>query len=147
MPLEPTSRTGLRHVAGAVTMARFDQPDSATGNFSILVGASPSMDAHGKSLGYAVFGRVVAGMDVVKRILAEPAGGGSGAMRGQVLARPVQILRAQRLDGRPHPSGRPKPWTLGDLRDTSPPPFVLSLSKHPCCLEKHSPSTSSGRTV
>ncbi|WP_375391653.1 peptidylprolyl isomerase [uncultured Sphingomonas sp.] len=113
VPLERTSRTRLRHVAGAVTMARFDQPDSATGNFSILVGPSPSMDAHGKRLGYAVFGRVVTGMDVVKRILAEPAGGGSGAMKGQLLARPVRILRAQRLDGQPHPSGRPKPWTLG----------------------------------
>lgn len=113
VPLEPTSRTGLHHVAGAVSMARFDPPDSATGNFSILVSASPSMDAHGQSPGYAVFGRVVAGMDVVKRILAERASGGSGAMKGQVLDRPVRILRAQRLDGQPHPSGRPKPWTLG----------------------------------
>lgn len=113
VPLEPTSRTGLHHLAGAVSMARFDPPDSATGNFSIMVGASPSMDAHGKDSGYAVFARVVAGMDVVKRILAGPAGGGAGATKGEMLAQPVRILHAVRLDGTPHPSGRPKPWTIG----------------------------------
>ncbi|WP_425228805.1 peptidylprolyl isomerase [Sphingomonas sp.] len=113
VPLEPTSRTGLHHVDGAISMARFDQPDSATGNFSLYVGASPGMDAHGRDGGYAVFGRIVGGMDVVRRILAMPASGGSGAMRGQVLDRPVTIVRAVRLDGVAHPTGRPKPWTLG----------------------------------
>lgn len=113
VPLEPTSRTGLRHVDGAVSMARFDRPDSATANFSIIVGPSPSMDARPGKPGYAVFGRVVAGMDVVKRILAQPTGGGSGAMAGQALLRPVRILKAERLDGQPRPTGRPKPWLLG----------------------------------
>ena len=113
VPLEPTSRTGLRHVDGAVSMARFDPPNSATGNFSIMVGANPGMDAHGGAPGYAVFGRVIAGMDVVKRILAMPASGGTGAMKGQALDRPVRILKAERLDGVPHPTGRPKPWALG----------------------------------
>lgn len=110
--LEPTTRTGLRHVDGAISMARFDQPDSATGNFSILVGASPAMDARPGRPGYAVFGRVVGGMDVVRRILAQPAGGGSGATKGQMLVRPVTIVHAVRLDGTPRPTGRPKPWTL-----------------------------------
>lgn len=111
--LEPTSVTGLRHLDGAVSMARFDPPNSATGNFSISVGANPGMDAHGRDPGYAVFGRVVGGMDVVRRILALPAGGGTGAMRGQMLTRRVTIVRATRLDGVAHPTGRPKPWTLG----------------------------------
>lgn len=113
VPLEPTSRTGLRHVDGAVSMARFDPPNSATANFSITVGANPGMDAHGREPGYAVFARVIGGMAVVKRILAQPAAGGSGAMKGQMLVRPVRIIRAVRLDGQPHPTGRPKPWTLG----------------------------------
>ena len=113
VPLEPTSRTGLRHTDGAVSMARFDPPNSATGNFSIMVGANPGMDARAGKLGYAVFGRVIAGMDVVKRILVMPAAGGSGAMKGQMLARPVRILKAERLDGVARPTGRPKPWTLG----------------------------------
>ena len=113
VPLEPTGMTGLRHVDGAVSMARFDRPDSATGNFSITVGANPGMDAHGKDPGYAVFGRVVSGMDVVKRVLAAPTAGGSGAMAGQMLVRRVAIARAVRLDGVPRPTGRPKPWALG----------------------------------
>ena len=113
VPLEPTSRTGLRHLDGAVSMARFDLPDSATGNISIMVGANPGMDAHGRNPGYAVFGRVQSGMDAVRRILAQPTAGGSGAMAGQMLVRRVTIVRAVRLDGVAHPTGRPKPWALG----------------------------------
>ena len=114
VPLEPTSRTGLTHGDGAISMARYERPDSATGNFSIMVGANPSLDAKPGHLGYAVFGRVTGGMDVVKRILAQPTHpGGSGAMRGQSLVKPVTIIRAVRLDGTPRPTGRPKPWTLG----------------------------------
>ena len=110
--LEPTSRTGLHHGDGAISMARFDPPDSATGNFSILVGASPAMDARPGQPGYAVFGRVIGGMDVVRRILAQPSAGGVGAMKGQMLVRPVTIVHAVRLDGVAHPSGRPKAWTV-----------------------------------
>lgn len=113
VPLEPTSRTGLHHTDGAVSMARFDPPNSATGNFSIMVGPFPGMDARPGNPGYAVFARVVAGMDVVKRILAGPTAGGSGPMKDQTLLRPVMIVKAERLDGTPKPTGRPKPWTLG----------------------------------
>lgn len=110
---EPTSRTGLRHVDGAISMARYDSLNSGTANFSLLVGASPNMDARPGSPGYAVFGRVVAGMDVVRRILAMPTNpGGEGVMKGQILTRPVAIVHAQRLDGTPHPTGRPKVWEL-----------------------------------
>ena len=111
--LEPTSRTGLRHVDGAVSMARFDPPHSATGNFSIMVGPFPGLDARPGRPGYAVFARVTGGMDVVKRILAQPTGGGEGATAGQSLLRPIVIAKAERLDGTPRPTGRPKPWTLG----------------------------------
>jgi peptidyl-prolyl cis-trans isomerase A (cyclophilin A) len=112
--LEPTSRTGLRHTDGAISMARYEATNSGTANFSLLVGATPSMDARPGASGYAVFGRVIGGMDVVRRILARPTGaGGSGAMKGQLLLRPVTITRAVRLDGVARPTGRPKPWTLG----------------------------------
>lgn len=113
VPLEPTSRTGLHHIDGAISMARFDPPNSATGNFSIMVGPLAGMDAGPGRPGYAVFGRVVAGMDVVKRILAQPTGGGAGAMKDQALLRPVTIVKAERLNGMPKPTGRPKPWALG----------------------------------
>jgi peptidyl-prolyl cis-trans isomerase A (cyclophilin A) len=93
-------------------MARGQFDASATGNFTLLSGPSPQMDARPGYAGYAAFGRVVAGMDVVKRILAQPTGGGTGVMRGQMLLRPVRIVRAVRLDGHPRPTGRPKVWLI-----------------------------------
>lgn len=111
--LEPTSKTGLRHVVGAISMARYGSPNSATGNFSLLTGPRPDMDARPGYQGYAVFGRVVGGMDVVKRILAMPTSpGGEGAFKGELLAKPVTISRAVRLDGTPHPTGYIKVWKL-----------------------------------
>lgn len=112
IPLEPTSMTGIRHLDATLSMARQDRPDSATGNFFLTVGATPHMDASGAYQGYAAFGRVVAGMDVVKRILALPSGGGEGVMKGQMILKPVTLIRAKRLDGAPRPSGRPKAWLL-----------------------------------
>jgi len=114
IPLEPTSRTGVHHVDGAISMAHGDgQPNSATGDFSLLAGAAPEMDAKPGRPGYAAFGRVIAGMDVVKRILGMPtAKGGAGAFKDETLAPPVKILSVHRLDGQSHPTGRPKPWLL-----------------------------------
>jgi peptidyl-prolyl cis-trans isomerase A (cyclophilin A) len=104
---EPTSRTGLHHVDGTISMARLE-PGSAMGDFFIVSGAMPSMDAghrrpssgNADDQGYAACGQVTEGMDVVRRILAEPtvANAGAGAMRGQMLERPVTIVRAVRAD-------------------------------------------------
>ncbi len=116
LPLEPTDRTGIRHLDGVISMAHGINPDAANGNFSIMVGANPTLDARGSFRGYAAFGRVVAGMDVVKRILAMPTGGGREAMRGQMILQPVRILRAERLDGPARPTGRPRPWLIGPPR-------------------------------
>ncbi|HEU4961098.1 MAG TPA: peptidylprolyl isomerase [Sphingomonas sp.] len=113
IPIEPTTKTGIRHTDGAISMAHGPDPDSAAGNFSIMVGANPALDARGSFLGFAAFGHVVSGMDTVKRILAQPTGGGSGEMKGQMLMKRVRIIKAVRLDGTPHPTGRPKPWLLG----------------------------------
>jgi len=95
---EPTSATGLRHRAGTISMARGES--GAMGNFFITTAAMPAMDAHGSDQGYAAFGHVVEGMDVVRRILALPTDprAGSGAMRGQMLAAPVPIVRAVRIE-------------------------------------------------
>lgn len=103
---EPTSETGLRHVDGTVSMAR-TTPGTAMGDFFVTVGAMPSMDAGGRSeagddAGYAAFGRVVGGMDVVRRILAADTipDAGRGAMRGQLIAAPVRIDSVRRVDTR-----------------------------------------------
>ena len=110
---EPTSRTGLKHLDGTISMARRAGPSSAGGNYFITIGAMPSMDARGGFQGYAAFGRVIAGMATVKRILAEPTGGGRDEMKGQMIFRAIIVKRAVRLDGVAKPSGRPKPWLIG----------------------------------
>lgn len=96
---EPTSETGLTHREGAISMTR-TEPGTAMGDFIITANAIPSMDAHGGDPGFAVFGRVVEGMGVVRRILGMEtvANAGSGAMRGQMLERPVTIRTARRAD-------------------------------------------------
>jgi peptidyl-prolyl cis-trans isomerase A (cyclophilin A) len=104
---ESPAQTGLSHVDGAVSMARM-APGSATGDFFIVLGGLTSLDGNAAAgdPGYAVFGRVAEGMDVVRQILAQPhdpeAGAESG-MKGQMLARPVQIVQARRLPPEPVP--------------------------------------------
>ena len=113
IPLEPTSKTGLRHIAGTISMARSAEPNSAAGDFSLLASPSPNLDARGTYLGYAAFGQIVAGMDVLKRILSSPTHpGGAGPMAGQLLIAPIKIVRVVRLDGTPKPTGQPKVWQI-----------------------------------
>jgi len=91
--LERTSVTGLRHRDGTLSMAR-DGPDTATSDFFICIGDQPALDFGGRrnpdGQGFAAFGRVVRGMDVVRAIQAAPAD-------GQHLAPPVRILSAEVL--------------------------------------------------
>ena len=98
--LEPTTQTGLHHQDGTITMARL-APNSATSDFVIMVGPASYMDANpsapGDNLGYAAFGQVVQGMDVVKKILALPSDGHARnpVMKGQILDPPVKIISAK----------------------------------------------------
>jgi peptidyl-prolyl cis-trans isomerase A (cyclophilin A) len=119
IPHEPTSRTGIRHLDATLSMARPNRPDSAMGNFFITIGATPNMDARGSYIGYAAFGHVVAGMDVVKKILSVPTCCGSGPMRGQMIVKPITILRARRLDGVAKPTRGVKPWLIGLKKRTA----------------------------
>lgn len=114
---ERTDRTGIRHLDATVSMARRAAPGSAGGNFFITIGPMANMDARGDYAGYAAFGHVVGGMDTVRKILARPTGGGSEAMRGQMIRQPVRIIRARRIDGKPQPTGRVKPWLLDTGRN------------------------------
>jgi peptidyl-prolyl cis-trans isomerase A (cyclophilin A) len=102
IPHEPTSKTGLSHVDGALSVPRLGL-GTARGDFTIMVGDQHYLDSGpgsaGDGQGYAVFGRVVSGMDVVRRILAAPTSPteGEGVMRGQMLAPRIKILTARRL--------------------------------------------------
>lgn len=93
IPLERTTATGLAHRDGTISMARF-APDSAVSDIFICIGDQPVLDFGGMrnpdGQGFAAFGRVVAGMDVVRRIQGQPA-------QGQRLDPPVEIIRAQRI--------------------------------------------------
>jgi peptidyl-prolyl cis-trans isomerase A (cyclophilin A) len=99
---EATSQTGLKHVEGAISMAR-TTPGTARADFFILASPIPGFDAgsgqKGDDLGFAAFGRVIEGMDVVRAILAGPVdpNKGDGAMKGQMLAEPVKVRTARRL--------------------------------------------------
>lgn len=99
---ESTLKTGLKHKAGAISMGR-DAPGSATADFFICASPQPYLDAKpGKSdaaQGYAVFGYVVQGMDVVKKILAGRTDGPTSvpSMKGQILNPPVKILSMKRV--------------------------------------------------
>jgi peptidyl-prolyl cis-trans isomerase A (cyclophilin A) len=99
---EPTTQTGLTHDDGALSMARY-APGSATGDFFIVLGKMPSMDAQtaspGDNHGFAVFAHVVEGMDVVRSILSAPKSptAGEGVMKGQMLEQPIRIKTARRL--------------------------------------------------
>ena len=90
---EPTSRTGLRHLDGTISMAR-NAPGSAMGDFFFTVGPAPYLDARPGSVGYAAFGQVVSGMDLIRRMLAAPTypGGRSENTKGQTMVKPVRIL-------------------------------------------------------
>lgn len=90
---EPTSKTGLRHLDGTVSMAR-NAPGTAMGDFFITVGAARYLDARPGSAGYAAFGKVVSGMDLVRRMLAAPTypGGRSENTKGQTMVKPIRIL-------------------------------------------------------
>ena len=111
---EPTNKTGIRHLDMTISMARRGEPGSANGTWFITVGAMPSMDASPGHPGYAAFGRVVGGQAVVRRILAQPTGGGMG---GTMLMKPVYVRHAVRLDGTAKPTGRPRPWLIEGRRD------------------------------
>jgi peptidyl-prolyl cis-trans isomerase A (cyclophilin A) len=102
---ESTTQTGLIHDTGTISMGRYG-PGSATADFFICASPQPYLDAHPEApvdkmhsnLGYAAFGHVVSGMDVVLTILALPTNGKAyiKEMQGQILTKPVPILTMRR---------------------------------------------------
>ena len=100
---EPTTKTGLSHTDGVISMGRTN-PGTATSDFFIVLGDMTYMDADpkqpGDNLGFAAFGKVVEGMDTARKILAEPTSqtAGVGVMKGEMLAKPVKIISARRVN-------------------------------------------------
>jgi peptidyl-prolyl cis-trans isomerase A (cyclophilin A) len=91
--LERTTLTGLKHLDGTISMGRF-KPDSATSSFFFCIGDQPELDYRGKrnsdGQGFAAFGKVIEGMDVVRKIQKM-------SHKGQKLTPPILIKKISRV--------------------------------------------------
>ncbi|OWV31940.1 hypothetical protein B5C34_15720 [Pacificimonas flava] len=101
VPYEPTNETGIEHRDGVVSLARNAPGTGSAANFFISIGRNPAFDFGGArqpdGQGFAAFGRIVGGMDIVRSIHREETGGaGEGGFEGQMLTHPVRIVAARR---------------------------------------------------
>ena len=87
--LEPPIKTGIRNTDGAISMARTNNPDSAVSEFFICDGDQARLDGGMNEPGYAAFGHVLKGMEIVRLIARLPA-------QNQMLVTPVKIVRVYR---------------------------------------------------
>lgn len=94
---EPTDKTGIKNTAGTISLANAG-PGTARADFFILTTDIPGLDAGPDGPGFAAFGHVVEGMDVVKKIYAAPVSAtkGVGEMKGQMLDPPIKIIKVSR---------------------------------------------------
>lgn len=104
---EPTTRTGLTHGKdGVISMGRH-APGTAQADWSIMLGDMSYLDADPKNPkanpGFAAFGQVVEGLEVIRKIIVMPTdpNKGEGAMHGEMLVKPVRILRVTRVAAPP----------------------------------------------
>ncbi len=95
-PIRNEARNGLRNLRGTIAMARTNDPDSATAQFFINLKDNAPLDFGIRGAGYAVFGEVVEGMDVVDRIAAVPT-----TSRGQYENVPVTpiVIKSAHVEG------------------------------------------------
>ena len=104
---EPTTKTGLTHGKdGVISMGRH-APGTAQADWSIMLGDMSYLDADPKNPkanpGFAAFGQVVEGLEVIRKIIVMPTdpNKGEGAMHGEMLVKPVRILRVTRVTAPP----------------------------------------------
>jgi cyclophilin family peptidyl-prolyl cis-trans isomerase len=112
LPLEV--KNGLSNVRGTVGLARGEEPETGGADFFINVGDESPLDAAkdvpGNTTGYAVFGKVIAGMDVVDKIDKVPTGGTTGPMPSeQTPVTPIALRSITIVPGTVPPEMEPKP--------------------------------------
>ena len=109
---ESTLKTGLKHSEGAISMGRF-APGSAQADWVICVGDMTYLDATATDPGFAAFGHVTQGIDVAKQILGMPTdpNAGVGAMKGEILVKPVKIISIRRAPPPAPAAATPAPAT------------------------------------
>jgi peptidyl-prolyl cis-trans isomerase A (cyclophilin A) len=100
IPHESTQQTGLRHSDGAISIARRELGTGTGGIFFICIGDQPELDFGGRrnpdGQGFAVFGRVDQGMDLVRMMWRQPTVGTDGSIAAQRILSPVDILSVVR---------------------------------------------------
>jgi len=98
---EPTNQTGLRHRNGTISIARDAVGTGTAGAFFICIGDQPELDFEGRrnpdGQGFAAFGHVTSGMKLIRDMGALKTQGPPGSSGGELIASPVQILRARRV--------------------------------------------------
>lgn len=96
---EPTSKTGIKHTDGTLSMAR-NEVGSAMADFFITIGPAPDLDARGNYPGYAAFGHMLTGKAVAQRILAKPTfpGGYDEMTLNQIIRDKVKIITIKRIN-------------------------------------------------
>jgi len=93
-PIINESGNGLQNLPMTIAMARYDDPNSATNQFYFNLAANNSLDPNSRSWGYAVFGQVISGQDVVEAIAAVETGYHEGLDAENVPLSPVKLLAA-----------------------------------------------------
>jgi peptidyl-prolyl cis-trans isomerase A (cyclophilin A) len=95
IPHESTRQTGLHHVDGTISIARAEPGTGSAGSFFICIGDQPQLEFGGRrnpdGQGFAAFGRVQKGMDVVRAIWLQPTVGMDGTIAAQMIASPIRI--------------------------------------------------------
>jgi peptidyl-prolyl cis-trans isomerase A (cyclophilin A) len=96
---EPTSKTGIKHTDGTLSMAR-NEVGSAMADFFITIGPAPDLDARSNYAGYAAFGHMLSGKAVAQRILAKPTfpGGYDEMTLNQIIRDKVKIITIKRIN-------------------------------------------------
>ncbi len=98
---EPTNHTGLRHRDGTLSIARDTVGTGTAGAFFICIGDQPELDFGGKrnsdGQGFAAFGHVTGGMELVQKMWSSPTQGAPGSSGAELLASPIRILGARRV--------------------------------------------------
>ena len=107
---ESTTKTGLKHGDGVISMGRY-APGTAQADWVICVGDMSYLDATATDPGFAAFGHVTDGMPVVQQILGMPTdpNKGVGAMKGEILVKPVKIISIRRAPPAAPTSATPTP--------------------------------------
>ncbi len=88
------SGNGLKNITGSIAMARYDDPHTATRQFYFNMNNNASLDPNSKNWGYAVFGMVVSGMEVLEAIAAVKTGYSEALDAQDVPLVPVLLIRA-----------------------------------------------------